>query len=173
MTTVYAPNEILEIEIETPCLNLVVGSYNINQELPGKTRLEILAEELALFQVLVEPNQQQLKLATDQFETLKDEAVKKNKEINKVALAMGAPEQEVVAGALHGIKHSSSPQKLFRENVRRDPKPIYSLKVLGSKGLRLSDTEKTIKIAQDAASKAQAETIAAVIKLLKADDKGK
>lgn len=152
----YDPKELLEIELETPVLNLVVATDNATYKIkPGKSRLEVLAEHLNLFEKMVEPDLDVLTRAQKVYDRKKVEAVQKVKTDEN-----GLPQNpDLQKALLLGFKYDNSPQKIFRAEMGRDVKPILSLKIVGSKGVQESPAEKATK-------KAQVDAIALVIEAM-------
>lgn len=122
----YKENEMLLVEVESTCDNLCVGSKLLRA---GKSRLEILAQEIPLFLPLVETEKKALeeaeRLAKADIEEIQGSNIPEIQKKGDIAVA----------------RHKNSPQQYFRKAVRRDPKPLRALSVVERLGMKA--TEKT------------------------------
>lgn len=122
----YHPKEKLVIEVDSRCANLAVGGHLVRS---GKTRLEILAEDLCRFTQLVEEEQAALKKAEARVAS----------EIEKLKEANWKLEPEQLERLIGDYTVQNSGPSVFRKAEGRDPKPLNSVEVLESKGI--VDTE--------------------------------
>lgn len=139
----YHPKDRLEIEVESNSNGLVIATHLVNA---GKSRLEILASQLPMFQAMIETDVAELARATKKFNQEVEMVRKKfEKEDSK-------DEPWIEAESLRLVR-TKGPGQRFRNENFRDPKPLVSVEVIA----KLGRMESAQEIMEKRASEAKAE----------------
>lgn len=128
----FAENEILEIEVDSMSTNQLVGrAEDLHVVKDGKTRFNILAQNLHLWLNLVEEDMTTLdnaKKAWQKNKAVYDSILQKNGSFTKEEVNMYAAAKKAIT--------EKNPQVVFRTIMGRDHLPFRSVKVVASSGLK-------------------------------------